>query len=237
MGGVPTVTGEKVAEYTSYEAAQKAVSTLIAADVPAREIAIVGDNLRSIETVTGRLGYAAAARTGAINGILFGLILSLVFVFGTPDAAIQLFLGVMLVGVALGMLMSLITYALLRRRRDYASVTQVVAERYEVTVHAGSIHRARGALGVAERPAPAAPAVVDDAPPRYGERIDPTATPTGERPAPGPSTPTPAAPAPAAGPAAPATGSPAASPVAPGPDGAPSGDPAPGPDLPDQPAR
>lgn len=216
MGGVPAVAGEKVAEFSSYEAAQKAVSTLIAADIPAREIAIVGHGLRSIETVTGRLGYAAAARTGAVNGILFGLILSLVFVFGTPDAAIQLFLGVMLVGVALGMLMSLITYALLRRRRDYASVTQVVAERYEVTVHATSIHRARGAVGVPERVAPPA-VVVDDTPPRYGERIDP-AGPVGERPAPGPES------APEGLPA-------------PGPGSAPEARPAPGPDLPEQPSR
>jgi len=106
MGGTPAITGEKVAEYASYEAAQKAVSTLISADIPAREIAIVGYGLRSVETVTGRLGYATAARTGAINGILLGLIFSLIFVFGTPDAAIQLFLGVMLVGVAIGMMMS-----------------------------------------------------------------------------------------------------------------------------------
>ncbi len=233
MGGVPAVTGEKVAEYTSYEAAQKAVSTLIAADVPAREIAIVGDGLRSIETVTGRLGYAAAARSGAINGILFGLILSLVFVFGTPDAAIQLFLGVMLVGVALGMLMSLITYSLLRRRRDYASVTQVIAERYEVTVHATSIHRARGALGVTGRAAPAAPAVVDDAPPRYGERIDPASGPTGERPAPGPATDPATGERPASEPASGAAGER----PAPGPATGPAADPAPGPDLPDQPAR
>lgn len=216
MGGVPAVAGEKVAEFSSYEAAQKAVSTLIAADIPAREIAIVGHGLRSIETVTGRLGYAAAARTGAVNGILFGLILSLVFVFGTPDAAIQLFLGVMLVGVALGMLMSLITYALLRRRRDYASVTQVVAERYEVTVHATSIHRARGAIGLPERAAPPA-VVVDDTPPRYGERIDP-AGPVGERPAPGPESAPGGLPAPGSG-------------------SAPEARPAPGPDLPEQPSR
>ncbi|WP_183045259.1 general stress protein [Microbacterium sp. AG238] len=206
MGGTPAITGEKVAEYASYEAAQKAVSTLISADIPAREIAIVGYGLRSVETVTGRLGYATAARTGAINGILLGLIFSLIFVFGTPDAAIQLFLGVMLVGVAIGMMMSLVMFALVRRRRDFASVTQVVADHYEVTVQASSIHRARGALNVsAARPAtPAAP--VPDGPPRYGERIDPVPAPSGDRPAPGPAV-TPG------GPAVPPSGSPAPGPA------------------------
>lgn len=238
MGGTPPVAGEKVAEFPSYEAAQKAVSTLISADIPAREIAIVGYGLRSIETVTGRLGYATAARTGAINGILLGLIFSLIFVFGTPDAAIQLFLGVMLVGVALGMMMSLVMFALVRRRRDFASVTQVVADHYEVTVQAGSIHRARGALNVAPaRPATPAPTVSDE-PPRYGERIDPAAGPAGGRPAPGPAAPgeTPAAPpvgpsaAPGAAPQPPAVG-PTPGGEAPGPDLPPAAAPAPGDDA------
>ncbi|SDQ06927.1 hypothetical protein SAMN04487847_0166 [Microbacterium sp. cf332] len=228
MGGRPAVTGEKVADYASYEAAQKAVSTLIAADIPAREIAIVGSGLRSVETVTGRLGYATAARTGAINGILLGLIFSLIFVFGTPDAAIQLFLGVMLVGVAIGMMMSLVMFALVRRRRDFASVTQVVADHYEVTVQASSVHRARGALNVA--PArPQTPATsVADSPPRYGERIDPVPGPGAERPAPGPAAPAGTPAGPPAGPSG--TGSPL--PPASGP--VPGGE-APGPDLPSAP--
>ncbi|WP_424448754.1 general stress protein [Microbacterium arborescens] len=232
MGGPPAVTGEKVAEYASYEAAQKAVSTLIAADIPAREIAIVGSGLRSVETVTGRLGYATAARTGAINGILLGLIFSLIFVFGTPDAAIQLFLGVMLVGVAIGMMMSLVMFALVRRRRDFASVTQVVADHYEVTVQASSIHRARGALNVAAtRPAaPAAP--VPDGPPRYGERIDPVPAPSGDRPAPGPAAPSGAPAGPPSGVGAPG---PADAPLPPATGPAPGGE-APGPELPETPA-
>ncbi|MDD7929562.1 general stress protein [Microbacterium thalli] len=230
MGGTPPVTGEKVAEFASYEAAQKAVSTLIAADIPAREIAIVGFGLRSVETVTGRLGYATAARTGAINGILLGLIFSLIFVFGTPDAALQLFLGVMLVGVAIGMMMSLVMFALVRRRRDFASVTQVTADHYEVTVQAANVQRARGALNVAPaRPAAPAP-TVPDGPPRYGERIDPVPAPPTERPAPGPA-------APGSTPAAPPATSPAggSAPVQPPATGPVPGGEAPGPELPTAP--
>ncbi|QLD10564.1 general stress protein [Microbacterium oleivorans] len=232
MGGTPPVTGEKVAEFASYEAAQKAVSTLISADIPAREIAIVGFGLRSVETVTGRLGYATAARTGAINGILLGLIFSLIFVFGTPDAAIQLFLGVMLVGVAIGMMMSLVMFALVRRRRDFASVTQVVADHYEVTVQAGSIHRARSALDVAPARPATAPAV-PDGPPRYGERIDPSPAPSADRPAPGPATPDTAPLPPATTPGAaqpPATG-PVPGGEAPGPEAPASNGPLPGADA------
>ncbi|GAA3019755.1 general stress protein [Microbacterium dextranolyticum] len=189
MGGIPQEHGEKIADYATYQGAQQAVSSLIAGDIPARDIAIVGHGLRSIETVTGRLGYAAAARSGAINGILLGLLFSAIFVLGTPNAAIQLFVGVMFVGIALGMLMSIVTYALLRRRRDFTSVTQVVADRYEVTVLPRSIHRAREIVGRVVAPvAPSAPAVDLSTPPQYGERVDPAPTPA-PRPAPGPDAP------------------------------------------------
>ena len=143
----PDDVGQSVADYPSYERAQKAVSTLIAADVPARQIAIVGKGLRSVERVTGRLGYAAAARSGAVNGVLLGLLFSAILVIGTPSVPIQAFVGVLFVGIAIGMLMSLITYSIVRRRRDFASVTQVVADHYEVTVAAGNSARARQILG------------------------------------------------------------------------------------------
>jgi len=189
MGGrVPQGAGELgqvVASFPTYEAAQKAVSTLIAADIPARDIAIVGQGLRSIERITGRLGYASAARTGAINGVLLGLLFSAILVLGSPTVPIQAFVGVLFVGVAIGMLMSIIAFALVRRRRDFASVMQVVADRYEVSVADGSVQRARQVLGpqavspppaAAPQPAPAADAITapppSTEPPRYGERVE-----------------------------------------------------------------
>lgn len=168
-----TDVGETVASVRDYESAQKAVSKLIADDVPARDIAIVGQSVRTIERVTGRLGYATAARSGAINGVLIGLLLSAILVLGQPDMPIQLFVGFVLIGVAIGMLLSLVTFAIVRRRRDFASVTQLAADHYEVTVKASSLAKARGILGVAARTAPARPPVDLNEPPRYGERIDP----------------------------------------------------------------
>ncbi len=191
--------GQTVASFPTYEAAQKAVSTLIASEVPARDIAIVGYGLRSIERVTGRLGYAGAARTGAINGVLLGLLFSAILVLGTPSVPIQAFVGVVFVGVAIGMLMSIVAYSLVRRRRDFASVMQVAADHYDVTVTASSIHRARELIGSgtvappaaspapgpAPSPAPAPqPAPQPDEPPRYGERVVPPAeAPSSDEPA------------------------------------------------------
>ncbi|HKT55677.1 MAG TPA: general stress protein [Microbacterium sp.] len=179
-----TEVGETVASFPAYEGAQKAVSTLISAGVPAREIAIVGSGLRSVERITGRLGYATAARQGAMNGLLLGLIFSAIFVLG--NSSLSAFVGVMFIGIALGMLMSIVAYALMRRRRDYASVTQVLADHYDVTVLPSSIHRARQVLGAGPVPpmpatgsdAPAVPPVAGppaEEPPRFGERIAPPA--------------------------------------------------------------
>lgn len=168
--------GETVGSFASYEGAQKAVSALIAADIPARQIAIVGEGLRSIERVTGRLGYGAAARSGAVNGLVIGVLFAFIFVLGSPSPPIQAFVGVLLVGMALGMLMSLVSFSIVRRRRDFASVMQVTADHYEVRVSAESIHRARAALGrgtAAPATPPPAP-LASDQPPQYGERIPPT---------------------------------------------------------------
>lgn len=170
-----TDTGEIVASMRDYESAQKTVSKLIAGEVPARDIAIVGQSVRTVERVTGKLGYAAAARSGAINGVLIGLFLSAILVLGNPEVPIQLFVGFVFIGVAVGMILSLITYAIVRRRRDFASVTQFAADHYEVTVLAASLSKARQVLGAA-RVAPVRPPVNLDEPPRYGERITPGAT-------------------------------------------------------------
>ncbi len=180
--------GETVASFPSYEGAQKAVSALIAGDIPARDIAIVGSGLRSVERVTGRLGYATAARSGAINGLLLGLFFSAIFVLGNAAVPVSAFVGVLFVGVALGMLLSIGAYAIVRRRRDFASVMQVIADHYEVTVMATSIHRAREVLGPqaasgpgVQTPPPAADPAAGGDPPRYGQRTEVPPPAYGER--------------------------------------------------------
>lgn len=172
----PKETGQTVTTVPDYEAAQKTVSTLIAGDVPAREITIVGIGVRTVEKVTGRLGYATAARSGTLNGVLIGLFLAAILAVTTPEAPVQLFVGFVLIGVAIGMCFSLVSYAIVRRRRDFASVMTLSADTYEVRVLASSLAKAREVLGQG-RPAPA-PAPVDlSEPPQYGERIPPGADP------------------------------------------------------------
>ncbi|MGW9111960.1 general stress protein [Microbacterium sp. NPDC055683] len=172
FGRTPEV-GETVASFRDYDDALKAVSKLISSEIPAREIAIVGTALRSVERVTGRLGWAQAAWSGALNGVLLGLLLGAMVVIWSPALPMGAFVGLILLGVAMGMVFRLANYMIVRRRRDFASVMQVTADHYEVAVQRGSVGKARQVLGTA----PVAPVRVDPAdltePPRFGVRVDP----------------------------------------------------------------
>lgn len=170
-GGVAEL-GEIVLSAPEYSAAQKAVSKLIAGDVPAKEITIVGVGVRTVEKVTGRLGLGSAARSGIINGVLIGLFIGAIMVLTSPEAPIQLFAGFLFIGVAIGMFMSFISYLIVRRKRDYASVMQLSADTYEVRVLASSFAKAREVLGGGRSPVARTPVNLDE-PPRYGERIVP----------------------------------------------------------------
>jgi hypothetical protein len=106
LGGIPQEHGEKIADFATYQGGAEGGVAAPGGHPGARHrdrrpwSALRRDRHR-------RLGYAAAA-VGSMNGIL--RFCFAIFVLGTPNAAIQLFIGVMLVGIAVGMLMSLITY-------------------------------------------------------------------------------------------------------------------------------
>jgi len=228
--------GETVASYAEYEAAQKAVSKLIEAEIPAREISIVWADLRLVESVTGRLGYGRAAWSGALNGAMLGLLFGAVYTLLSPEASLQLLLGFMLVGTALGMVMRLLSYRMVRGRRDYSSATRPVADHYEIAVQSAHAGKARGVLGQ-QRVAPTQPVRPSGPlpPPQYGVRIDPaTGRPVTPQAAPAaPPAPSPEADS-AAAPAAPASTEPddQAAPA----ESAPAAPPASAPPLPERPA-
>lgn len=169
--------GETVATYSKYEGAQRAVSKLIEKEIPARDIAIVGKGLRSVEKVTGKLGWGRAAWQGALNGLLFGMLISAFAVIWVPEAGIAMIGGVLLIGVAFGMAMRILNYSLVRRRRDYASMMAITAERYEVTVAGTYTAKSREILGTTKpRTTVSRPPSMD--PPQYGVRITDLPRPT-----------------------------------------------------------
>jgi len=196
--------GEPVATYETYDEAQKAVVTLAEADFPVTQVSIVGNELTSVERVTGKLTSARAAVAGAASGAWLGLFLGLVtFLFSTAPN-FSFVVGAVIIGVGFGAIYGIVSYSITRRRRDFTSVMQVTATSYSVVVDPDSLHRARNVLGiggggtsvygepVVTTPAPAAPPAPGPAGP-YGERApSPGAPEAPEPPAPPTSTDRPA---------------------------------------------
>lgn len=125
-----------VATYTSYADAERAVDFLSDKDFPVERMAIVGTGLKTVEQVAGRLTTGRAALAGAGQGAMIGLVFALLFgLFFTVEEA---FLGVLLYGLAAGALFgatfAAIAHAATGGRRDFASVTAMTAERYELQV-------------------------------------------------------------------------------------------------------
>ncbi|MCL2543719.1 MAG: hypothetical protein FWE71_14850 [Nocardioidaceae bacterium] len=125
---------QSLATYDDYTAAQRTVDFLSDEGFPVQNCMIVGTDLKQMERITGRLTTGRVAAAGAMSGLWFGLLIGLLFsFFGTGNSA-AIILVPMLFGLAFGVVWSLIGYALTRGRRDFSSVTQVVATKYEVLV-------------------------------------------------------------------------------------------------------
>ncbi|MFS0706376.1 general stress protein, partial [Cellulomonas sp. 179-A 9B4 NHS] len=143
----PTLpTGEPVASYQTYLEAQKAVDALAEKSFPVQHVTIVGTDLRMVERVIRRLSYPSAALGGFASGAWFGLFVGLLLTLFSPPNSASVLLPAILFGGAFGLLFSVITYAMTRNRRDFASASQIVATSYAVLCHAEHAHKARAIL-------------------------------------------------------------------------------------------
>jgi hypothetical protein len=139
--------GEVVATFESYEDAQKAVDALSHAEFPVKELSIIGNDLTSVERVTGKLSYGRAAGAGALSGLWVGLFFGLLLTLLSPNASTLLFIAAAaLIGAGFGMFFNIAVYSLNRRRRDFTSVMQVVATSYSVLTGPELANRARNVL-------------------------------------------------------------------------------------------
>ncbi len=131
-------TGETIGSYTSYLDAQKAVDYLADEKFPVQHVSIVGNDLKMVERVTGKLSYPRVALSGAMTGAWFGLFIGVMLSFfdGASQAAgayLNVFTAV-LMGAAFWMLFAIIGYAAQRGKRDFTSTNQVLASSYDVIV-------------------------------------------------------------------------------------------------------
>ncbi|HVT69667.1 MAG TPA: general stress protein [Trebonia sp.] len=148
-----------VARFGDYESAQAAVDRLSDDGFPVGKLDIVGSDLRLLERVTGRLTGARAAGAGAISGLWAGLLLGVLLGLFTSGHS---FLAVALTGAAFGALWGAVfgfaAHARTRGRRDFSSVRQLVAGRYDLIAREGTVDRARSMLsdaGLLPSPEPA----------------------------------------------------------------------------------
>ncbi len=125
---------QSLAVYDDYAAAQKSVDFLSDNKFPVEQCMIVGTDLKRIERITGRLTTGRVAMGGVLSGIWFGLFIGVIFTLFTDENAFVTIISTMLFGALFGLIWALVGYAMTRGQRDFSSVTQVVATRYEVLV-------------------------------------------------------------------------------------------------------
>ncbi|WP_051973349.1 general stress protein [Cryobacterium sp. MLB-32] len=180
--------GEVLATYETYVEAQAAVEALTKFDFPVKQLSIVGNDLKSVERVTGKLTYGRVALAGAASGAWLGIFFGLLFfIFSPTGSSLPFVAAALLIGAGFGMFFGLATYTVNRRRRDFTSTMQVIAGNYQVIVDVALVNRARNLLagsgsGAADvavpdgEPVAAPPAAGTERPagnvepPEYGER-------------------------------------------------------------------
>jgi hypothetical protein len=139
-------TGDAVGSYNSYLDAQKAVDYLADQQFPVQLVSIVGNELKMVERVTGRLSYPRVALSGALSGMWFGLFVGVLLSFFSPTGGYFSIVTSVLMGAAFFMLFGIVTYAMQRGKRDFTSTSQVVATSYDVVVAFEAAHEARRLL-------------------------------------------------------------------------------------------
>jgi hypothetical protein len=119
--------------FEQYVDAQKAVDTLSDNQFPVENCLIVGTDLKQMERVTARLTWGRVALGGLLSGVWLGLFVGLILsLFARPSSPLTLLVATALYGAVFGIIWSLVGYAFTRGARDFSSVSQVVATRYEV---------------------------------------------------------------------------------------------------------
>jgi hypothetical protein len=130
---------QAVESYGTYPEAQRAVDTLSDAGFPVDSAEIVGQDLR----VTNLTATGAGAATGAWFGLFIGLLVGL---FTTGPEWLGLVLGGLLIGAFWGALFGFFAHWATRGQRDFSSVRNLVAARYELLVPSDQVQRARELL-------------------------------------------------------------------------------------------
>ncbi|EPR75743.1 hypothetical protein ADILRU_1913 [Leifsonia rubra CMS 76R] len=140
--------GDVLGSYNSHADAQSVINRLAKAEFDVKGIAIVGRDLTTVEMVTARLSYGRAALTGATTGAWLGLFFGLITTIIAPISPQQvgIFFAAILTGAGIGMIFGVINYSIMRKRRDFAATSQLIADRYEIIISPDRITQAQSVL-------------------------------------------------------------------------------------------
>lgn len=131
--------------YEGYDEAQHVVDYLSDNNFPVQNMVIVGTELKSVERVTGRLTHRRLAVAGAVSGLWIGLFVGIAFSLFSQRNQLSFLFTTPLLGAIFGLIWSQVGFRAATRggARDFSSVTQVVATKYEVLVEHSLIEQAR----------------------------------------------------------------------------------------------
>ena len=136
-----------VASYRTYAQAQRAVDFLSDHKFPVQRAAIVGGDLRLVETVLGRLTRGRAALAGAGSGAWFGLLVGLLLaVFTSGHSMLLMVLSGVGYGAAFGAVFGFAAHAATGGRRDFTSRSAIMAARYDIVTDPAVADDARNLL-------------------------------------------------------------------------------------------
>jgi uncharacterized membrane protein len=138
--------GDVLGTYDTYEEALAVVDRLSKAELDVSKLSIVGNDLKTVEHVTGRLTYGRAAAGGAASGAWFGLFLGVLLTLFSPSMQWGLLAAAVLIGAGAGMLFAVASFAINKRRRDFTSTHAVLASNYQVIVDPSVVAQAQALL-------------------------------------------------------------------------------------------
>ena len=135
--------GWPVGSFTSYADAQAAVDMLSDnGDFPVSDVSIVGVDLMEVEKVVGRLSWGKVLGRGALSGAWMGLFIGVLISMFQTELVAPLLAGLAM-GIVFGLVTAGVPYAMSRGSRDFATTTQIIANRYDVICAPESARRAR----------------------------------------------------------------------------------------------
>ncbi|MGQ0843005.1 MAG: general stress protein [Sporichthyaceae bacterium] len=138
-----------LAEFPTYRGAEELVDRLSDKEFPVEHCRIVGNGLRSVEDVTGRLTGSRAALAGAASGAWFGLFVGLLLgMFSTGSAWIAVLFGSTVLGAVWMGAFGFLAHWATRGRRDFASTKNLEADSYAVYVDAARADEALRLAGL-----------------------------------------------------------------------------------------